>query len=172
MTADLSLNRAEKEAEEILDTVWTTIAGHRAIPVDPIEISVALGVDVFDAEMKEGVSGMLRKRPNADPIIYLNRSDHVNRARFTCAHELGHYVLRQQQEDNRKYQYIDRRDDLSSKGRDPVEMFANRFAAALLMPRRELEQALSAELSVMTLAFRFKVSPEAMKNRLNTLQLA
>ena len=80
----------ERDAREILETVWDS-----TLPVDPIYIARSLGVKVYNAPLSSGVSGMLEKTAAyADPEITLNMSDSRNRRRFTCAHELGHYVMR------------------------------------------------------------------------------
>jgi Zn-dependent peptidase ImmA (M78 family) len=51
---------------------------------------------------------------------------------LSWAHELGHFIRRT--DEPHKYEYVDYRDQRSSTGTDEEEMFANRFAANLLMP--------------------------------------
>lgn len=161
---------AKREAESILNGVWRSIVGSRLIPVDPIKIATELGIDVFFTELELNVAGAIVQRPYQDPTIMLNRSDHPNRQRFTCAHELGHFVLRSD-DDSPAFEYVDRRDVLASQGTSPVEMFANAFAANLLMPEGELRRWKRDGLSNAELTARFKVSREAMANRLVNLGL-
>jgi Zn-dependent peptidase ImmA (M78 family) len=163
--------KPDREARRILDSVWAELAGRPTIPVDPVRIAKALGIDVYDADLPSSVSGAIRKRPNADPVILLNRDDHPNRQRFTCAHELGHFVLRSGDPD--QYEYTDYRDSLASTGHADEERFANGFAAELLMPEDVVrEMHARTDGAVVEMAFRFRVSQEAMANRLKNLKLA
>jgi Zn-dependent peptidase ImmA (M78 family) len=104
---------------------------------------------------------------NEAPTILINESDHENRKRFTCAHELGHYNRRKDEEG--EFHTIDLRSPLSSTGSDPEEIYANEFAASLLMPADDLKIFLQFGLSDEELAERFKVSREAMEYRIVNL---
>jgi Zn-dependent peptidase ImmA (M78 family) len=115
---------------------------------------------------------MLVKRAGRDPEIYVNGNDSKNRRRFTCAHELGHYVMRTSVgELNEEWEFIDLRDPISAEGNKPDEIWANKFAAALLMPR-ELVEKLHGDLNLATLAYEFGVSTDAMGFRLDSLGLS
>ena len=139
------------------------------MPVDPIEIARRLGIKVYTAGLEDGVAGMLVKRPARDAEMYINGADSLNRQRFTAAHELGHYVKHVAAgEDN--WEHVDYRDTLSSKGTDPDEIFANQFAASLLMPRHEVERLEEKFKSPTALAYEFGVSADAMNFRLVNLK--
>ena len=112
---------------------------------------------------------MLIKRPGEDPEIYVHASDSPNRQRFTCAHELGHYVKRSAAGDV-AWEYVERRDLLTTQGSDPEEIYANQFAASLLMPREKVEE-LHKTLGPVALAYEFGVSADAMHYRLVNLGL-
>jgi Zn-dependent peptidase ImmA (M78 family) len=169
---------AEDDARELLKTAWRSSAdgGHLVeLPVNPFEIAQALGIKAFSAALDGGVSGMLVKRAGEDAEIYVHAADSPSRQRFTCAHELGHYVKRSAAGDT-AWEYVERRDLLTSQGTDPDEIYANQFAAALLMPRecvearyRELENP-SLE-GAAALAVTFGVSADAMRYRLKNLEL-
>lgn len=159
---------ATREASRLLEQIWDSPFGTE-IPVDPIHIAQSLGVNVYRAELDPGIAGLLVKKAGRDPAIYLNRSDSPNRQRFTCAHELGHFI-RRATSDGDSWEYIDKRDDLSSSGTDPEERFANGFAAQLLMPEHEV-RSYAKNLSAPALASQFGVSLEAMKYRLETLRI-
>jgi Zn-dependent peptidase ImmA (M78 family) len=118
---------------------------------------------VYTAGLDNGVSGILIKRADQDAEIYLQLSDSENRQRFTCAHELGHYVGRTATGEE-AWEYVEHRALLASQGTNPEERFANRFAASLLMPRDALE--LVKDMGVAALAYRFRVSADAMNYRL------
>jgi Zn-dependent peptidase ImmA (M78 family) len=156
---------AERDAEELLNTVWDG----RPLPVDPIEIAQQLGIKVYKSALDTGISGMLIKEPGKDPEIYLNSTDSINRQRFTCAHEIGHYIKRVATGED-EWATIDYRNPLSSEGSDPDERYANRFAASLLMPRKEVER-LHKEYRLAALSYEFGVSEDAMNYRLDNLNL-
>jgi Zn-dependent peptidase ImmA (M78 family) len=158
---------AQREAEWVLDALWKQGAWNVPLPVDPVQIARDLGIDVYEAEMDDGVLAALVKEEGQDPTILLNETDSPNRQRFSCAHELGHYIRRREDE----YEYVDRRDVLSSEGTDPDEIFANSFAAALLMPEDVVRDLYQPDSSIFRIAQRFSVSPEAMRYRLQTLGL-
>jgi Zn-dependent peptidase ImmA (M78 family) len=140
-----------------------------SVPVDPVRIARALGIQVVDAPLDDGISGALMKERDRDPRIVLNSRDSANRRRFTCAHELGHFVKRNDEPD--EYEYIDFRDGRSSTGTDHEERYANTFAASLLMPERDVRRLDGLCLGEVEMALRFGVSREAMHYRLKNLQL-
>jgi Zn-dependent peptidase ImmA (M78 family) len=160
----------ERDAAQLLEEAWPQgFDGLPLLPVDPVRIAQKLGVDVLVANMKPGVSGAIEKRVGEDPVIYLNRNDSPNRQRFTCAHELGHYYLRTLQGDV-AYSWVDRRDPAAASGQDPDEVYANRFGAALIMPK-DAVQRLAPGSDVVRLALYLQVSEDAMRFRLKNLGL-
>lgn len=152
----------------MLDQVWSSPFGVD-VPVDPVSIAASLGLKVFTAGLEKSVAGLLVKRRGEDAAIYLNAADSENRQRFTLAHEIGHYIQRSRPDDN-EWEFVDRRDQLSSQGTDPAEVYANSFAAELLMPQHEV-RSLARRMGAAQLALEFRVSLEAMKNRLATLRI-
>lgn len=138
------------------------------MPVDPVSIARGLGIKVFLGDLPEGVSGMLVKQPRFDPEIYINGSDSPTRQRFTCAHELGHYVKRASSDDD-FFEYVDTRGPSASRGTRADEIYANGFAAALLMPREAVERLARHGETAGEMAYRFGVSLEALRNRLANL---
>jgi Zn-dependent peptidase ImmA (M78 family) len=162
---------AEDDAREFLGTVWASDSDEADIPlpVDPFVIAERLGIKAYSARLAESISGMLVKRPGEDPEIYVHASDSPNRQRFTCAHELGHYVKRSATGDV-AWEYVEHRDLLTSEGTDQEEIYANQFAASLLMPREQVE-ALHGKIGFVALAYEFGVSVEVMYYRLVNLGL-
>ena len=155
-----------KSAERILQRFW---AG-QLYPVDPIAIAKKMGLQVFNAALPNDVAGAIMKKPGEPASIFLNQSDTRQRRRFTCAHELGHYVdiiERNQVVDS--YQIIEHRTNFSTEDCMPNEHFANHFAAYLLMPDQEL--SLKRHNSVWQLAEYFDVSPETMLVRMKQIGL-
>jgi Zn-dependent peptidase ImmA (M78 family) len=155
---------AARDAQKLLDATW--FAG---IPVDPVAIARKAGLRVLYSPLDDDTMGALIKQPNEEPTIVINKSDPENRKRFTTAHELGHFVRRSKEAE--QYVTMDLRSAMSSTGNDPEEIFANEFAASLLMPPEDVKLLLAAGLSDLELAIRFKVSRETVENRLANLYL-
>jgi Zn-dependent peptidase ImmA (M78 family) len=164
---------AEKDAERVLVTIWSPDASPVRLPVDPVQIAKRLGIDTFETQLDPNVSGTLVKRAGRDPIILINDQDSNNRQRFSCAHELGHYVRRsnQMEEASEEFEYVDLRGPLAAQGSDQEEMYANRFGAALLMPAERVRAFKKASLSVVEMQYAFGVSGDAMGNRLKSLNV-
>jgi Zn-dependent peptidase ImmA (M78 family) len=157
-------NQGEQAASELLEEFWDG-----RLPVNPIRIARSLGIKVFNASFEEDVSGALVKAEGSDPSILLNSEDSRHRKRFTCAHEIGHFIGRA--EEPEKYECVDYRDPRSSTGSIEEERFADSFAANLLMPKPAVEALHSEGLPDFRLAIQFGVSREAMRNRLDELGL-
>jgi Zn-dependent peptidase ImmA (M78 family) len=150
------------------------------LPVDPVYIARKVGVSVINAELDTDILGALVKRAGRQPTILLNEKDNEHRRRFTCAHELGHFVRRSpswssqdgpymtlEASEAAEYETVDLRSQASSEGTNPEEIYANEFAACLLMPGDQVRRFRGEVL--WALALRFGVSEEAMTFRLKNL---
>ena len=152
---------AETVAASILSQYWDD----DYFPVDPYKIADSMGISVWEANLPSDVSGMYR-RHDGKQEIYLRAQDSPNRQRFTTAHELGHAV------DSPEDSFVDRkRDQLAQRGVDKHEIFANKFAAALLMPRYAVHKLARKNWDVTQMANFFGVSNTAMEFRLINLGL-
>lgn len=157
---------AARDAARLLEDVW-----RGPIPIDPAFIARAVGLRVLEVKFDDETIGALVKRPGKDPIVMLNESDGPNGKRFTCAHEIGHY--RRQPDTELEYTKVDLRSRiLSASGIDPEEIYANEFAACLLMPAEPVQRFCSEGLDAFEMAIRFGVSREAMQFRLSNLDLS
>ncbi|MEW5974129.1 MAG: ImmA/IrrE family metallo-endopeptidase [Pseudomonadota bacterium] len=139
------------------------------VPVDPVVIAKMLGLDVLLADLPDNVSGALIKMEGHDPAIFLNRMDAPNRQRFTCAHELGHYVSRVNSDDGLSYEFVDMRGELAAAGTDPEEVYANAFAAELLMPEDVVRDMVKSGMPPALISARLQVSDDAIRIRMKTL---
>ncbi|MBL5920579.1 ImmA/IrrE family metallo-endopeptidase [Lelliottia amnigena] len=155
-----------EHARRVLDAFWCG----RGFPVDPAKIASEMGLDVFITDLPGKVSGALIKQKGQDPAIFLNGDDNKVRQRFSCGHELGHYIARQADQ-SEEYEYIDLRGEVASNGTDPDEIFANRFSAELLMPVDEVKKLYDQGHPSYIMAHYFGVSDDAMKFRLKNLGL-
>lgn len=161
---------SKKLALDLLKTM-----GVKSFPVDPITLSHKLGVKVVESAFPDNISGALIKERGSDPIIAINGKDSNNEKRFSCAHELGHYIYRTEtmagDKDVDKYEYVDLRGEEASNGTNPDEIFANQFAANLLMPKKEVKKVYKKfkTLPHNMVARHFGVSASALKHRLTNL---
>lgn len=96
----------------------------------------------------------------------MNERDIKTRARFTIAHELGHYFLHMADSDNKVITSF--RMDHSL-----VEKQADAFAAELLMPEDSVRKEYGNMVIPVSdsLARSFNVSKQAMRFRLDRLEL-
>ena len=145
----------------------------QAPPVDVDAIATALGIvrDNSFNPTRFGYSGEIFWR-GGFPTVWINPADSLVRRRFTLAHEIGHFILHMQGNQDAKF-----KDDVKIMRRggewNGEEMQANRFAACLLMPKalidREFEKARFWKPTKETLAKQFMVSEESMGYRLANL---
>lgn len=171
----ISAETIEQRAIEVLQNtaMWD-------VPIPVSDIAMCLGLDLEEMELGDEVSGILVVGNGTGAIGY-NVIDSPTRQRFTIAHEIGHYILHKEDQElfiDKEYAATFRRDESSASGTNYHEIQANRFAAALLMPRElvisEFENLafdLGGEETLLELAKRFGVSAQAMSIRLSGLGL-
>jgi hypothetical protein len=172
----------EQKARDVLAEFESIYGYDGALPVPVEEIADSLArlrVDVRDdlasvpgaPQDARGLSGMLLGRPVK--TIYVNAHEarrSPGRARFTVAHELGHWFLHAVNAEGESFQRFCRDPDMRAKVRQEGE--ANHFAACLLMPEELLvKHAAVTHFNIALLAKRFDVSLPAMQWRLRTLEL-
>jgi Zn-dependent peptidase ImmA (M78 family) len=142
------------------------------VPVD--KLAHALNIRLISESLPEEISGILDLRNK--PVMMINSGHHLNRRRFSIAHEIGHFILHKPlgiHVDKQSYF----RSAKSAENLEEYEIDANKFAAALLMPEemvsKELDQFtdwLDSDIDVLAiLADTFKVSATAMGYRLQNL---
>jgi Zn-dependent peptidase ImmA (M78 family) len=155
--------------------------GIKTIPVAVDKIAKALGAQLRYSPLDEELAGMVFVKGGV-PIIGVNSLHHPNRQRFTIAHEIAH--LRLHRDEITRAVHVDKgfgepmlkRDAASATGTERLEIDANQFAAALLMPRSILEDILAGqsvdiedERSLEDLAKRFRVSRATLQYRIRNL---
>jgi Zn-dependent peptidase ImmA (M78 family) len=146
------------------------------IPVDVSAVASRLGANVVFEDLDDDVSGFLLREKSVITIA-INKEHHVNRQRFTLAHECGHLFLHADKGDRL---WLDKtyffRDGSSSQGDRFAEIEANQFAAGLLMPEELIRFSIAraeriSDVDVVRLAMQFQVSERAMIFRLISLDL-
>ena len=162
----------ERKAEQLL-----VEAGLDTVPIPVEQVAAYLGIKVDLAELGEDCSGLL-VRSEGRAVIGVNQDHHPNRRRFSIAHEIAHFVLHKGDTYIDKRYLVNFRDRESGSGTKWEEMAANAFAAALLMPAKQVRDAFKQQPFDLTedgvlemLAKKFKVSTQAMTYRLMKLQM-
>jgi Zn-dependent peptidase ImmA (M78 family) len=150
--------------------------GIKQAPVPVTRIAKACGVQISHSSLEGDLSGFLYLK-NKQALIGVNTHHAPVRQNFTIAHELGHFLLHNQEEQI----HVDhgfrgfRRNTLSSEGTDAGEREANFFAATLLMPEEFLDADIEDEIDLFdddflyNLARKYGVSTQALVNRLKYL---
>ena len=142
------------------------------VPVD--EIARSQGARIRYSPFEGELAGMLI-RDDRNTVIGVNSLHHVNRQRFTIAHELGHLVLHKGKVHIDRSFRVNRRDAVAAQATNPEEVEANRFAAELLMPHDLIMGDLADcidiedEKDLKALALKYQVSLQAMTHRITNL---
>ena len=164
--------RPERAAQQLLKAIGSSV------PVDVYEVAQHLGIEVYDQELEDSVSGMLVIEDD-HAIIGVNAAHPAHRKRFTIAHEIAHFILHR----SASSVFIDGssvfyRDESSSEGSRAQEIEANAFAAELLMPAGVIKARLNNQpvdvfddLLLHQLATEYHVSAQALTIRLTRLGL-
>lgn len=160
------------EIEEKADSLRSHF-GQTKAPIDVVLLANRLGFEVYGATFAEDdISGGIQGTKESEQIIFVNTNHPLTRKRYTVAHEIAHYQLHWEFSKS----FIDRdidfyRRDVPSgdPGEKRMEVQANMFAAALLMPRELVDVAKRLTPDAAALARIFVVSEVAMQFRLANL---
>ncbi len=142
----------------------------KIVPVKVGELANELGLKVTRSPLPPKISGLIQpsSETTAGFEIRVNKYEVPERQRFTVAHEIAHYLLHRQDIGSGVVDSIMYRSSLTSR----KETEANRLAADIVMPAREVKRELDrlggepSDDVVDELASIFKVSVPAMKVRL------
>lgn len=145
-------------------------------PVDLDQLCSELGIKLSRKRLPDTMSGKIERKDDNQFEITVNKTHGAYRQRFTIAHEIGHFILHRHLmgtgiSDNTAY----RSDDCemgNSNIKASHEAEANRFAAALLLPKElVVDRFNNVTQDIAKLAQYFEVSQQAMKIRLKTFRL-
>jgi Zn-dependent peptidase ImmA (M78 family)/transcriptional regulator with XRE-family HTH domain len=143
-----------------VERIASIVRSHWLLPSGPIEnltaaVEKAGAIIIHSPLNGSTVSGVTVSVPGLLPLIVLNQDQPADRMRFTLAHELGHLVMH--------------------KFPSPtMEVEANDFASALLMPKNEVTVALRGKIDMRRLAAlkpEWRVSMQALLYRAQSLDL-
>jgi Zn-dependent peptidase ImmA (M78 family) len=134
-------------------------------PIDVLSLARDLDIEVKQTpDLPESISGFI-KQDDAIVYIYINSHHHINRQRFTVAHELGHYF---EHRSRLQQGLVDKRGCERTK----IEKEADNFAGNLLMPDKYFRSLwVNENYSIEYIANYFRVSIDAVKVRANCLNL-
>jgi len=143
--------------------------GLRIVPLDVEGVVSALGIEIRKENLKDDLSGVLRKSPESSKWeMLVNAKHHPNRQRYTIAHELGHYCL------HRHFQ-IEFEDRIFFRGGEgnKEEMQANSFASEILIPEGDFRKMIrEGKNKIDELAQEFGVSTLALRIRAKSLGMS
>lgn len=149
-----------QKATELLRAFWSS----RPTPVDPFEISRALGLEVKPLHLV--VTDRITHSGSQEAGVICYNPDNTHRhQRFEIAHGLGHHVLGHSSRLHGPCAAV------SLYSYNPLEASANKFAAELLMPVYSVSTLIDHHniVSVEKLADAFDVSGRAVLYRLRAL---
>ena len=172
------LNRidlADIHDPDILAAVLHCQLGEIDGPIPVVAVATALGIGEVRQTLLDGFEGMLiTDMCRSSGKILANSAKGRQRARFTIAHELGHYLLENHvPAGTQEHGFMCSGADLDgTRHHDPQqarqEDEANRFAIALLVPdaRLGILQSNATDLgAIVSMADRLKVSLQALARR-------
>jgi len=173
---NLRRQRTEDRAARLLERF--DISSVEDLPVPIEKIAKSLGAKLRLSPFDDELSGFVYIKDGV-PIIGVNSLHHPNRQRFTIAHEVAHlqlhrdYITSEVHVDKTFSENVLKRDGTSAGGTERLEIEANQFAAALLMPSSILEEMLDEspidiedEDSLEEWARQFGVSKAALQYRI------
>lgn len=165
--AELGAGSWAEQGRRLADAALATAGGEVADLLDVVE--TAFGIDVAVTALGDGFDGLATSSDTVK-LIVLATTTVPARQRFTLAHELAHLVAGDDQGVHLDRDVFDR-----AQMRNPSEVRANAFAAALLMPVARLRAAVGArgidEAGFAQLACDLVVSPSTLAIRLKELRL-
>lgn len=168
------MSKINKELEELATQILLDNDMLYKTPVGIIQIAKNYGINVYEGELNNEVSGAIRyNEKNKKFEILANKNNIWTRKRFTVAHELGHYFLHQDmlKDSDVHIDTLDRATIKVDEKTKEQEKEVDYLAGALLMNRIVLEKLIEDNYTIEELAEIFDVSSSAMTVRLDILGL-
>ena len=173
MNERIIINETNSSSDAAHEVLVKTIAENNQVylPIDVVRIADLLGMEVKRLPLEPGTDGILVKDEKYKPFkAVVDSNANPRRARFTLAHEIGHYVKDYQNfPDDKVAGIVQKRNEMSSAGVDPDEIWANGFAASLLMPPGIVKKLWAENVPYEDMAKMFGVSLASLGHRLDNL---
>lgn len=160
MQTSLSCSLLDKSASRLL---LYTKQNHKK-PVDIVAVAREMGYDVFMANLKDDIRGMV-VYDNEEHSIYINRDDSAEQKKFAIARGISHILL--QKVENQEY-FVDYKNKTTYNSQ---EYELDNFAAALLMPKELAYKTWQKTKRVRDFAEVMGISQGAAAIRLTGLKL-
>jgi Zn-dependent peptidase ImmA (M78 family) len=165
MLTQSQINQIDAKATEVLSSAYDSL-NNLTPPISLTNILKAFRIKLKEGKFEDSaMSGAFNKITRT---IYVSAHDPYTRQAFTMAHELGHFILHDELENELFFreQVIN-----LDQEKNRLEQEANWFAASLLMPERMLKEYFELTQNVDELSLIFGVSPTAVYYRLKNLKL-
>jgi Zn-dependent peptidase ImmA (M78 family) len=140
MTTSKTANpRLPQGREEEIGQLAEFIAEDRFVNrrIEPEEVAASIGIRVIPGHYDDEFDGML-EHDSGQFFIYCNldrlESLKSPRARFTLAHELGHYYIDEHRNALKSGRAPKHASNCDHESKNPIELEADHFASSLLMP--------------------------------------
>ncbi len=113
--------------------------------IDVVQLAGSLGIDVYGAELNDDINSWIEYNKVDDKFsIVVNRNHSPHRQYFSIGHELGHYVLHN--DEIKKRGKVGRQDKYSLSLKEEKE--ADELGAEILMPENLVKEYASHKLKV------------------------
>lgn len=164
VSSPMSLAEIDDYASRVLKLYFDSIDKQEEFPVDIFGVAEKLGGKI--EYLDNGLESM-EVRKKKDFTIYIPQFTHPRRDRFTIAHEIGHYLLHypwgESDKEELKVKFWRHNGNL-------LEYQANRFAAAILMPKEEFKDIYN-NMDLGEISEYFNTSKAAVEVRAKVLGL-
>ncbi|HYC99029.1 ImmA/IrrE family metallo-endopeptidase [Brevundimonas sp.] len=118
------------------------------VPVDVFALAAELGLGPKFDLLPDEISGLIKRAHDDQWLIVINENHHRVRQRFTCAHEIGHFIFHRDLLADGVSDTLAYRADVAELPNPRIqrqqEWQANNFAANLLVPSAWLSAAQAA----------------------------
>lgn len=136
--------RIAEAAELLLDKMNFSAEEKYPLPVVKLlnEMGFGLYLATFKKPEQSGIIAVDSSLPEknsifkGDRVVLVNREDSSAHQRFTIAHEIAHYIF----DFDERVQPTYYKAYLTTEKTDDIELRANRFAAELLMPKKDFKK--------------------------------
>lgn len=151
------ISRLELDTAHIITMTNTKFSA----PIDVSNITTKLNVSVeYNQKLNDGIYGSVQT--DTKEILLSENIISDFKKRFVICHEIGHIFYYDKQKKHAKRHY----DEVTSSGKDPEEIYANAFAASILVPEMLLKNALKTTRDIELLSNIFKVSKYVIEYRI------
>lgn len=156
------MQTAEETATALLSSVY---AQGPPLPIDPVVVARFLGINVWRSTLSNALAGVVARTEHSDGTnLFLNTSHAPVRQRDATAHLLGHVIQHEAMlKPTTMVSYQRGLESTCAEHSD--EVFAEQFAAALLMPKEQIESN-ARSVNDFELARLFGVPLDSLRLRL------